>query len=150
MKGISICFSLFEAFTVIRHGNFIHNLNNKITEKNELNKNFAKSDSEKLIKDFAENPEVKVLNGRFGPYIVADGKNVKIPKDKDPKSLTLEECLKLAESAPEKKGRFAKKAVVTKPAAVAKSTPKKSVAKKPATKSAAGKSGAKKASPKKK
>jgi len=109
-----------------------------------------KSDSEKLIKEFSENSEVKVLNGRFGPYIVADGKNVKIPKDKDPKSLTLEECLKLAESAPEKKGRFAKKAVATKPAAATKASPKKSVAKKPAAKATTGKAVAKKASPKKK
>lgn len=70
-----------------------------------------KADSEKLIKEFPENAEVKVLNGRFGPYIVAGNKNVKIPKDKEPKSLTLEECLALAEAAPEKKSRFgAKKA----------------------------------------
>ncbi|WMJ73534.1 type I DNA topoisomerase [Cytophagaceae bacterium ABcell3] len=68
-----------------------------------------KADAEKEIKVFPENPDIKVLNGRFGPYISAGKKNVKIPKDKDPKSLTLEECIELAEKAPEKKGRFAKK-----------------------------------------
>ncbi|WP_091516830.1 type I DNA topoisomerase [Flexibacter flexilis] len=68
-----------------------------------------KADSEKMIKEFPENPDVKVLNGRFGPYIVADGKNVKIPKGTDPASLTLEQCLQLAADTPEKKGRFASK-----------------------------------------
>jgi DNA topoisomerase-1 len=54
---------------------------------------------------------VQILNGRFGPYIKAGKKNVKIPKGKKPEELTLEECLALAEAAPEKKGRggFARK-----------------------------------------
>ncbi|WP_114779390.1 type I DNA topoisomerase [Botryobacter ruber] len=102
-----------------------------------------KADAEKLIKSFPENPDVQVLNGRFGPYISAGKKNVKIPKDKDPKDLTLEECLALAEAAPEKKGRFgakkkepeaekkapaAKKAAAKKPAATKKDTTKKAAA----------------------
>ena len=72
-----------------------------------------KADAEKLIKEFMGNDEVKVLNGRWGPYIAAGKKNVKIPKDKDPKSLTLDECLALAEAAPEKKGRFGRAAKTT-------------------------------------
>ncbi|MFM8850930.1 MAG: type I DNA topoisomerase [Cytophagales bacterium] len=64
------------------------------------------SDANKTIKLFDENPDVQILNGRFGPYIKAGKKNVKIPKDKEPKDLTLQECLTLAENAPEKKGRF--------------------------------------------
>ncbi|MEQ8244701.1 type I DNA topoisomerase [Fulvivirga sp.] len=67
------------------------------------------ADKNKFIKVFDENPDIQVLNGRFGPYIRAGKKNVKIPKDKDPASLTLEECLELAEKAPEKKGRYTKK-----------------------------------------
>lgn len=63
------------------------------------------ADANKTIKVFEENPDVQVLNGRFGPYIKAGKKNVKIPKDKEPKELTLEECLALAEAAPERKGR---------------------------------------------
>jgi DNA topoisomerase-1 len=78
-----------------------------------------KADSEKLIKEFAENPDVKVLNGRYGPYIVAMGKNVKIPKGTEPADLTLDECLALAEQTPEKKGRFAPAASKAKPAAAA-------------------------------
>ncbi|MBW8048919.1 MAG: type I DNA topoisomerase [Cytophagales bacterium] len=63
-----------------------------------------KADAERTIKIFDEDPEVKVLNGRWGPYISAGKKNVKIPKDKDPESLTLQECLELAANAPVKKG----------------------------------------------
>ncbi len=64
-----------------------------------------KADAEKHIKSFDENPDVQVLNGRYGPYIKVGKKNVRIPKDKKPEDLTLEECLELAEKAPEKKGR---------------------------------------------
>lgn len=67
------------------------------------------ADANKTIKVFPENPDVQVLNGRFGPYIKAGKKNVKIPKGKEPKELTLEECLTLAENAPERKGRFVRR-----------------------------------------
>ena len=64
-----------------------------------------KLDAEKYIKVFDENPDIQVLKGRYGPYIKAGKKNVKIPKDRKPEELTLEECVTLAEAAPEKKGR---------------------------------------------
>ena len=59
----------------------------------------------RTIKTFEENEEVQVLRGRYGPYIKVGKKNVRIPKDKDPESLTLEECLELAEKAPERRSR---------------------------------------------
>lgn len=77
------------------------------------------ADANRLIKAFPENPDIQILNGRFGPYIKAGAKNVKIPKGKEPKELTLEECVELAANAPEKKGRFgrfAKKKEEPKPA----------------------------------
>jgi DNA topoisomerase-1 len=86
----------------------------------EIIENKRKSDSEKVIKVFDENPEVKILNGRWGPYIAVGKQNVKIPKGKDPKSLTLAECLELSAQAPEKKGRFAKAANSTKAATAVK------------------------------
>lgn len=67
-----------------------------IKDKKEAVKNMT-------IKLFEERDDVKVLNGRFGPYIKFGRRNVKIPKDQDPKELTLEDCLKLAEKAPVKK-----------------------------------------------
>jgi DNA topoisomerase-1 len=70
-------------------------------------------DAEKLIKAFDEDPTVKVLNGRWGPYIEFGKQNVKIPKDKDPLTLTFAECKTLADAdakAPKKGGKkFAKK-----------------------------------------
>ena len=76
-----------------------------------------KTDAERLIKAFPENSDIQVLNGRFGPYIVAGKKNVKIPKGEEPTDLTLERCLELAEATPDKPakgGRFGKKAAPAK------------------------------------
>jgi DNA topoisomerase-1 len=98
-----------------------------------------------------------VLNGRFGPYI-SDGKmNGKIPKDREPASLTLAEVQQLMEETgkPVRKGFGAKKAAAkkapAKKAAVKKeAAPKKAAAKKaPAKKAAAKKAVAKKAPAKK-
>jgi DNA topoisomerase-1 len=90
-----------------------------------------KKDAEKLIKSFNEDPEVKVLNGRWGPYIEFGKLNVKIPKDKDPLALTYEECKALADAMPKdaKKGRFGK-ASAAKPAAKAPAKKKAAVKKK--------------------
>ncbi len=68
-----------------------------------------KSDANKVIKTFDENPDIQVLNGIYGPYIKAGKKNVKIPKNKDPAALTLDECIELAEKTPDKKRKFRKK-----------------------------------------
>lgn len=76
----------------------------------ELIENKRVADANKTIKVFDENPEIQILNGRFGPYIKAGKKNVKIPKDREPASLTLEECITLAENAPEKRGRWGRAA----------------------------------------
>ena len=65
-----------------------------------------KADKEKFIKSFEEDETVQVLNGRWGPYIKIGKKNFKIPKDKDPKELTLEDCIKISkETGGSKKGK---------------------------------------------
>lgn len=102
------------------------------------------ADANKLIKAFDANPDIQVLNGRFGPYIKAGKKNVKIPKGKEPAELTLEECVALADATPEKRGRFGRRAEPAKTAETKAATPaKKTAAKKVA---AAKKVVAKKAS----
>ena len=70
----------------------------------ELIEEKRKADREKFIKSFDEDPEVQVLNGRWGPYIKFGKKNVKIPKDKEPTDLTYQDCVELAEKTPDKKG----------------------------------------------
>ena len=63
------------------------------------------ADANRIIQDFAE-AGIQVLNGRYGPYITDKKKNAKIPKDRDPKMLTLEECRALIAAAPERGSRF--------------------------------------------
>jgi len=61
-----------------------------------------KADKEKTIKEFKEDPSLKILNGRYGAYITKDKKNYRISKGKNPKELTLEECLEIIEKSPKK------------------------------------------------
>jgi len=78
------------------------------------------ADANRLILDFPD-AGIQVLNGRYGPYITDKQRNAKIPKDKEPKSLTLEECQALLAAAPVrtfgKWGRGAKKGAKAKAAA---------------------------------
>jgi DNA topoisomerase-1 len=85
-------------------------------------------EANKVIQDFEEN-DIQVLNGRWGPYVTDGNKNVKVPKDQDPKELSLAECQEMIENAPEKRGRFGSKKKVVK-----KKATKKKVVKKKATK----------------
>jgi DNA topoisomerase I len=71
------------------------------------------ADRERTIRDFPE-AGIQVLKGRYGPYVTDKKRNAKVPKDRDPASLTLEECQALLAAAPERKGRFGRRA---KPAA---------------------------------
>lgn len=105
-----------------------------IEEKEEIARN-------RIIKEFADS-DIQVLNGRFGPYI-SDGKlNGKIPKDREPASLTLEEVVKLLEETgkPARRGFGAKKATAkTKEVTAKKTATKKTAAKKTAAKKTAAK-----------
>jgi DNA topoisomerase-1 len=96
------------------------------------------ADANRIILDFEEEG-IQVLNGRYGPYITNKAKNARVPKDREPKSLTLEECIELLAAAPER-GRRGKKKVAKKPAAKKKKKAKKKPAKKKATKAAKKKS----------
>ncbi|MBD2754465.1 type I DNA topoisomerase [Spirosoma validum] len=96
------------------------------------------AEANKYIKEFPENPAVKVVNGQYGPYLAVGKRNVKIPKDVDPATLTLEDCLKLAgdDPAPAKKAATSKTAA---PSAKAPAKAKAAVTKKPVAKKAAAK-----------
>ncbi|GAB1349290.1 hypothetical protein MASR1M107_15040 [Ignavibacteriales bacterium] len=56
-------------------------------------------ESSRNIKSFTENPEIKILNGRFGPYITNGKINAKIPKGKEPAEISFAEALKLIEES---------------------------------------------------
>ena len=71
-------------------------------------------EANRLIKTFAEEPELEVLNGRYGPYISYKKKNYKLPKDCVPAELDLETCMGIIKEQDEKpasakKGRYTKK-----------------------------------------
>jgi len=106
-----------------------------IEEKEEIARN-------RIIKDFPGS-DIQVLNGRFGPYL-SDGKlNGRIPKDREPASLTLEEAQELMEKTGKPmRGRFGKKTAAKKEPAV--KVAKKTTAKKTGEKSAPTKKAVKK------
>lgn len=60
-----------------------------------------KAEAEKNIADFGDG--IKVLNGRFGPYVTDGNKNAKIPKDTDPKTITRDQAVELLANAPQKR-----------------------------------------------
>jgi DNA topoisomerase-1 len=105
----------------IRHNNAFYSLPKEVdpfdvdeAQAIEIIADKRKRDAEKLIKVFEENPEARIENGRWGPYIKFGKLNIKIPKDKTPESLTYAEVAELAAAA-EKEGpktgarRFARK-----------------------------------------
>jgi DNA topoisomerase-1 len=98
-------------------------------------------DANREIKVF-EGTDIKVLRGRYGPYITDGVKNARIPKDvEDPASLDLPTCEELIEKAPFPKSRRKKAAAKKKAAPAKKKATRKKAAKK---KAAAGKSTVKK------
>ncbi len=104
------------------------------------------ADANRIILDFEEEG-IQVLNGRYGPYITNKKKNARVPKDREPKSLTLEECIELLAAAPER-GRRGKKKTAKK--AATKKTPAKKKTKKKAAKKKSAKKKTKKKAAKKK
>ena len=85
-----------------------------------------------IIKEFPENVDIKIIDGRYGPYIAASKANYRIPKDRKPEELSLQDCLDIIDNAPAPSAanRFTRNA----------KTPKKTIAKK-ATKTTVKKAG---------
>ena len=103
------------------------------------------ADANRIIQDFGVD-DIQVLNGRYGPYITDQARNARIPKERDPKTLTLDECRSMLAAAPQRpqrgRGRFAnKKTTPAKGAKTDKAAPVKTepvvVARKPVPKAKA-------------
>ncbi len=112
----------------------------------ELVKEKKEFDANKEIKIFKEEG-ISVLNGRYGPYVTDGEKNARIPKDKEPKSLTLEECQTLIAEAPASRRRGKKKVAKKAAKKVTRKTAKKKAKK--TTKKTAKKTAKKKTAKKK-
>ena len=83
----------------------------------------AKLDS--IIADWGD---IMIIIGAYGPYVKGPGRfnNVKIPKDQDPKKITLEEAKKMLDEKPKRRGKFTRKGTKTaKKATKARKTTKK-------------------------
>jgi len=63
------------------------------------------SEEKSLLKSFAEDAELQIRDGRFGPYMKYKGENYKLPKGIDPQSLSYEDCMKIISEAPTKPAR---------------------------------------------
>ena len=63
-------------------------------------------EKQKHMKFFLEDPKLEVMNGRYGPYLLYDGKNYRLPKNlhEKAKELTYDECMKVIQATPVKKG----------------------------------------------
>ena len=71
----------------------------------ELIEEKRKQETQRHLKAFEEDPKLEVMNGRYGPYLVYDGKNFRLPKNMHAKAseLTLEECMTVIEAQNNKK-----------------------------------------------
>jgi len=95
----------------------------------ELYNEKLKTEAAKNISDFGDG--IKVLNGRYGPYITDGKKNAKIPKDQKPEEITHEQAKQMIADAPaaKTKGRFAKRTTAAKKPAAKKKAPAKKATK---------------------
>ena len=82
-----------------------------LDEATELIKKKRLQEAQRHLKKFAEDENMEVMNGRFGPYIAYNGKNYRMPKSLHEKAaeLTYEECMDVVKNAPEPKTSRRKK-----------------------------------------
>jgi DNA topoisomerase-1 len=73
--------------------------------------NKRESESKKVLKSFPGNPDMEIMNGRYGAYIAYQGSNYKIPKSSDPTTLTEEECQEIIKRQIEKTGSAPKRRI---------------------------------------
>ena len=102
----------------IRHDKFYVSLNGvadpltiTLDEAVRLIQSKRESESKKVLKSFAGNPDMEVMNGRYGAYIAYQGSNYKIPRNMDPTTLTEEECQDIIKRQIEKTGSAPKRRI---------------------------------------
>ena len=116
-KEITVAVGRFGPY--IRHDNKFYSLaktdNPALVEYDravEIINEKRQKDLDNIIRTFDQDPDLRVLNGRFGPYIAYKKSNYKIPKGTEPSTLTYEQCMAIVEdpkNAPKKKATVKKK-----------------------------------------
>lgn len=74
----------------------------------ELIENKREKEKNSIIRSFEEEPELKILKGRWGAYISFKKENYKIPKNANAEELSLKECFEIIEKSGEKSGNTKK------------------------------------------
>ena len=104
-KEVSVSVGRFGPY--VKHNNAFYSLaktdnptNIDIERAIEIIEEKRQKDVENTLMTFDNDPDMKVLNGRFGPYISYKKKNYRIGKDVDPHTMTYDDCLKLVEATP--------------------------------------------------
>ncbi|MBQ8224902.1 MAG: type I DNA topoisomerase [Bacteroides sp.] len=92
-----------------------------LEEATELIKEKQQAEAKRHLKSFDEEPELEIMDGRYGPYIAYKGTNYKIPKDIVPQDLNLQACLNLIKIQEEKESSKPKRATAKKTTATARS-----------------------------
>lgn len=108
-KKVSVAIGRFGPY--VRHDNKFVSLEKNVDDPYtveldraiELIEAKREKDRKALIKTFNEEPELQILNGRWGPYIKYKKKNFKIAKGTEAEKLTLEDCMKIIEEGPKPK-----------------------------------------------
>ncbi|TDO03747.1 type I DNA topoisomerase [Sunxiuqinia elliptica] len=108
-KKVSVAIGRFGPY--VRHDNKFVSLEKNVDDPYtveldraiELIEAKREKDRKALIKTFDEEPELQILNGRWGPYIKYKKKNFKIAKGTEAEKLTLEDCMKIIEEGPKPK-----------------------------------------------
>jgi len=100
----------------IRHNNAFYSLPKEVDPHSvetdaaiQIIRDKRKRDLEKIVKVFDENPDARIENGRWGPFIRFGKQNIKIPKGTEVAAITYEDVLKWAESSDKKPKRRGKK-----------------------------------------
>lgn len=131
-----------------RHGSLFASLNKEddpytieLSRAIELVEAKKTAERERIIKKFADREDVQVLKGRWGPYLVVEGRNYRIPKDTDAARLSLEDCLEIASNTKPSGGKVRRigkgaKEVAQSEFGGKKGSVKKAAAKKPAARKA--------------
>ena len=95
----------------VRHNNKFYSLKKGIDDPYEITSDRAidlinekrEQDKNRIITTFDEEPELQVLNGRWGPYISYKKNNYKIPKGQEASKLSKSDCLDIIKNTPQNK-----------------------------------------------
>jgi DNA topoisomerase-1 len=115
-EGMDLVVGIGRFGPYVRHNNKFFSLKKGTDDPLTINKSRAielieekrEIEKKRIIKSFPNDPDLKVLVGRYGPYISYKKKNFRIPRKNEPESLTFEDCMRIIEEGQKKERQKAK------------------------------------------